>query len=808
MRWVKFFLSFLLTLGILAVLYFPVRTPMPLGSFLNPFQGFWQNATDISAEIETEIDLPGLNQASQVVYDERGVPHIFAPSLTDLSYLQGFVTAKDRLWQMEFQVMAASGRLTEIVGAGAEDRVLNMDRGMRRKGMVYGAEKSLEQINQHPETKRAIESYTAGINAYIQSLEPGQLPLEYKLLNYQPEAWTPLKTCLLVKYMAHNLSFRGNEVAHTHALQRWGQEWFDLLYPEFPYLDDPIIPAETQYNRRIAVPPPELPTPYAPDSLLISQLLPDPPRDLGSNNWAVAGKKSSTGRPLLANDPHLGLNLPSIWYEIQLHTPQFNVYGVSLPGSPGVAIGFNDSIAWGVTNAGVDVIDYYKIEFQNASKESYRYDDKWLPAKEVVETYLLKGGEERYDTVYYTHHGPVLYDENFGDSPVPMAIHWQAHEPSNELLTYLNLMRADNYADYEQAIATYSCPAQNFVFASASGDIAMWQMGKYVNRWDQQGRFVLDGTRPEHDWADFIPWQQHPHQFNPYRGFVSSANQHPTSPLYPYYYNGRFATYRGRRINQLLSEDDTVTLKDMQRFQLDNYSVMAADVLPLMLTELDTLGLTNMQNRALQALKNWDYQYERDLVTPTLFEKWWRDLFLLIWQDEFNDPNIALRWPSSSTTAGLLRDSVQFRFYQTPQDTSLDQRNELISRSFRTAIDTLVSRYPDENDWVWGKRKTTDIRHLSRQIPSFSRLGIPTDGNGEILNATGRSHGPSWRMVVALGPTPEAYGVYPGGQNGNPGSPDYDAFVDDWAAGKYYRLWYMRDASDRRDSVRAAIQYR
>ncbi len=808
MRWVKFFISFLITLGIVAFLYFPLRTPMPLGDFLNPFRGFWQNAPAATPAYEVEQDLPGLTRSAQVVMDERGVPHLFAESMRDLSYLQGYITAQDRLWQMEFQVMAAAGRLTEIVGAGPNERVLNMDREMRRKGLGFGAENALQSINENPETKQAIEAYSEGVNDYIASLEPGQLPIEYKLLHYQPEAWTPLKTCLLVKYMAHNLSFRGNDLAHTQALQRWGTEIFDLLYPEYPYLDDPIIPAETQYNRRIAVPAPPVPEDYRPDSLLIASLLQDPPPDLGSNNWAVNGRKSATGRPILANDPHLGLNLPSIWYEIQLQTPELNVYGVSLPGSPGMPIGFNDSIAWGVTNAGVDVIDYYKIRFQNSAKEAYWYDGNWLPVKQQVEVFKLKDGTERSDTVYYTHHGPVLYDDHFGDSDFPLAIHWQAHVGSNELLTYLNLMRADNYLDYEEAISTYSCPAQNFIFASASGDIALWQMGRYPNRWDQQGRFLLDGSRKDHDWTGYIPWQQHPHQFNPGRNYVSSANQHPTSPLYPYYYNGGFATYRGRRINELLSNDDTVTIRDMQQYQLDNYSVMAADVLPLLLSELDTTRLSSIQQRSFQALRNWNYLYERNLLTPTLFERWWQELYRLIWEDEFRDPRVSLRWPSYSTTAGLLRDSVEFRFYRTPQDTSLNERRELVNQAFRTAIDSLVSQFPDENDWSWGKRKTTDIRHLSRQIDSFGRLALPTDGNGEILNATGRDHGPSWRMVVALGPEPEAYGIYPGGQSGNPGSPDYDAFVDKWVAGEYYRLWFMRNASDRQNPVRAAIQYR
>ncbi|MEL7531686.1 MAG: penicillin acylase family protein, partial [Bacteroidota bacterium] len=379
---------------------------------------------------------------------------------------------------------------------------------------------------------------------------------------------------------------------------------------------------------------------------------------------------------------------------------------------------------------------------------------------------------------------------------------------SNDMKTFLGLMKSKNYTDYETAISTYSCPAQNFVFASVSGDIAIWQMGDYVNRWPEQGRFILDGTRKDHDWQGEIPWQQHPHVFNPREGHVSSANQHPTSPLYPYYYNGRFASYRGRRIKNLLNQNDSLSSADLKAFQLDNHNLMAEDVLPLMLTELDSLPLNPQQVKVKNLLTSWNFDYEGDLVAPSLFEAWWRDLYYLIWQDEFGDAEVALRWPSSSTTVGLLRDSVVQRFYRTPSDTSLKTRTQLVQRSFQTAVDSFFARYPNEDDWLWQKRQGTDIRHLARVVSSFHRAGLPTNGTANALNAITRGHGPSWRMVVELGPQPKAYGIYPGGQSGNPGDKGYDQFIDDWVEGNYYPLWLMRDANDIRDSIQSKVVFK
>ncbi|MEZ4828239.1 MAG: penicillin acylase family protein [Bacteroidia bacterium] len=808
MRWFKLLLSAAISLLLIWALNRPWGTmPFAIGEFINPFTGFWQNAEPANLQAGGQLSIPGLKAPVTVVYDNRRVPHIFAQNNDDLYFAQGYVMARDRLWQMEFQILGASGRLTEILGVGPDSSILKFDRTNRRKGLVYAAERSYEFAQNYPEVMDAAEAYANGVNAWISSLKPADLPLEYKILNYKPQPWTSFNTWILQKYLSNMLAARADDIRNTNALMVWGRNVFDILYPEFAYAEDPIVPADTRWDARTANPKPPVPAEYKPDSILkkpASAFLPQPDPGLGSNNWAVAGSKSVTGNPILSNDPHLGLSLPSIWYEMQLHAPGVNAYGVGFPGGPGVVLGFNDSVAWGSTNAGMDVMDYYRV-ISDEKEEKYFFDGEWRPFTLRLETHTIKGGEAFVDSVKYTHYGPVIFDENFGSQPLPLAINWMAHEQSVDMLFFLKMNRAKNYHDYEEALKYWVCPAQNFVFASRAGDIAIWQMGKYVNKWPQQGRFVMDGTQSVYQWSSFIPSDQQPHSLNPERGFVSSANQHPTSSVYPYYYNGGFEDFRNRRLNQLLSEKEKYGVDDMKNIQLDNYAVFVADILPLMMQEVDTSGFTQMQREAWNLLKAWDYNYDRDQAAPTIFENWWEELYRNIWQDEMDAVGLPVPWPDRSTTIGILRDSAAFTFYKDATDSLKKDRKSLINRSFDRITGKLANDFPSISEWIWSRHKQTDIHHLARVFAPFSRLNIPTNGSGHILNATGNRNGPSWRMVVALGDKVEAWGVYPGGQTGNPGSKDYDAFIDDWANGKYYRIWFMNNKDQDNGSEAARL---
>jgi len=799
MKSAKAFLFVLLAAGLIYALDRNWGSVPALGRLLSPYQGFWQNAEPAEGAPRQTLDLAGTRAEVTVLYDDLGVPHIFASNDHDVYFAQGFVTARDRLWQMEFQTHAAAGRVSEIVG----ERAAELDRFNRRLGMVYGAEQFMKGVEADPQTKAVLQAYTDGINAYIRSLSPATYPLEYKLLGYAPEPWTPLKCALLLKQMTNTLALGNDDAKMTNLLARYGKAVTDDLFPGYPFLESPIIPAGTRWNFT------PLPSPAPPnDSLVGSPLashLPERDASIGSNNWAVGSQKSATGYPILANDPHLTLSLPSIWYQVQLHTPQLNVYGASLPGAPGVIIGFNKDVAWGVTNVGSDVLDLYKIKFKDARKEFYWHDNRWKPVKRRVEVVKVKGRPDVIDTVLYTHHGPVMYQENEKpfrtNFPVGYAARWIGHEVSNDVKCFYFLNRARTYNDYRQALTYYTAPAQNFIFASNQNDIAITPNGKFPLKWKGQGKFLLDGTNPAHDWQGWIPAEQNPHVKNPAQGFVSSANQFSVDPTYPYYLHWEFApTERGRRINDRLTRLQKATPDSLRMLQNDNYNLRAADFLPLMLPAVQPKGLTVSQQQALQLVRSWNYENNAETPAPSIFTVWAGVLRREIWEDDFpTEGQTPMRYPNWDRTLHLLKTDPGSRWIDNVRTPNRRETYaELVNRSFRITVDSLQNMHgPLGAAWGWANHKSTDVRHLIPGLDALSALDVQNGGGSSVVNATTERTGPSWRMVVALGPTPKGYGVYPGGQSGNPGSPYYLNFLETWRKGELSELLFLQSPEEK-----------
>ncbi|SEV87611.1 penicillin amidase [Chitinophaga sp. YR573] len=782
MRLIPFAITAAITIGFIVTLDNKWGSLPPLGRLLSPQEGFWQNATPISKDYNEQLDLPGLKGKTEVWLDDRMVPHIFAENDADAYYVEGYMHARDRLWQMELQIFAASGRLSEILGS----KMLNYDRMQRRKGMIYAAELALKEMEADPTTKTAIESYTAGVNAYINSLTTAELPIEYKLLNYKPEPWTPLNSGLLLKLMAQDLAGAANDLEYTNARRLFSKSDFDLMYPDFGDSIDPIVPAGTHFDPATvkATPPPDSIIRLAGKLLNFKEDKPDP--DNGSNNWAVAGSKTRSGAPILCSDPHLNLSLPSLWYEVQIHTPEMNVYGASLPGAPGVIIGFNDHIAWGVTNGEEDVKDYYQMQFRNGHKQ-YLFNGQYHDATERIEKISIRDSKPYYDTVAYTVWGPVLFDNTFPDTTAGgqyLAMHWKALDPSNELRTFLLLDKAHNYDDYLAALKHYACPAQNFVFATKQGDIAIWHNGQYPLRWKDQGKFIMPGSDSTFAWQGYIPMDQNPHMHNPERAFVSSANQHPADSTYPYNYIGDYDLFRGKRINEVLSAANQITVQDMMQLQNDNMNLFARAAVPLLKKHLTSVSPS--EKPYFKLLSDWNLQNSPDSKGATIFYIFWDQLMNLIWNDDLGT-KMALQMPWEKTTLlWLIRDS-SMHFIDNIETPEKETLSSLVNQAFKITTDS-VQILDSQKILEWGRYRGTDIRHLTRSLPAFSAMHLPTGGGRHIVNATKQTHGPSWRMVVQLSDKTEAYGIYPGGQSGNPGSPFYDNAVQDWVQGKYYLL--------------------
>ena len=789
MKYAKLLFSLVATIGIFYALNSKLGALPPLGKFLSPSTGIWQNETDET--ISGEVFLPGLKEAVTIHYDDQFIPHVFAKNKHDLYKAQGYLTAKHRLWQLEFQTHAAAGRLSEIFGESA----LNYDRTERRRGMGYGADQAIAYMEKYDqETLQFVQDYADGVNAYIDQLDPRDYPVEYKMLGYTPESWSPQKTALLLMYMTKMLAGGDDDLENTNTLRLIGKENFELLFPDFFDINDPVIPKDTDWS---FIDVPQTPSPGN-EAILdtIKETIPKPHPDNGSNNWAVSAAKSATGNPILANDPHLGLNLPSIWFVMQLSTPEYKAFGATIPGALGVISGFNQHIAWGETNATRDVIDWYKIEF-NSNRTQYKYDGNWKDVNLRVEEIKIRGQKAFIDTVLYTHHGPVVYDKNFkSDSEWSgYAMKWVGHEGGNNQKTFIQLNQAKNYDDYVNALKYWNAPAQNFVFASTEGDIALWIQGKFPNKWEGQGKFLLDGSKSENDWQSYIPQAFNAHTKNPARGFVSSANQHPVDEKYPYYvFNDGYETYRNRVINDYFNSKERFSVEDFKALHNNNHNLKAQELVPYMLDKMDASSLTPEEKKIYEEIKAWKFNNDVDEVGPSIWRQWYRQLYNLVW-DEFESEEVAYAKPFTYQTIYLLKNHGNHKFMDRLEtEDQVETAEDLFLLAFKKAAERLLEIKEEEGNYSWVNYKGTYAGHLLQALPAFSRFDIPIGGDRNIVNATSTNHGPSWRMIVEMTSPPTALGIYPGGQSGNPGSKYYDDFIDDWAAGEYRSLNFMQSA--------------
>ncbi len=753
----------------------------PLGAFFSPFHGFWQNAESPRDLQPAELSLRGLTSPVKVVMDDRLVPHIYAGTIMDAYRVQGYLHARYRLWQMDVATRDISGRLSEVLG----ERTLERDLDTRRMGFPRAAEQALERYMQDSTVARLLEAYADGVNQYIAALRPANYPLEFKLLDYAPEPWTPLKTVLMSKAMARTLTVTNYDVENENIRAVYGDSLFADLFP--PSLDQPapVHPDPLAFRQADpgAVPAASAIGFQGPGSGYTD---PSDAPSFASNNWAIAPALSATGHPILCNDPHLSLSLPSIWYENHLSWNQGAVYGVSLLGIPGVIIGFNDQVAWGITNGGQDVADWLRITWADAGRDNYLLDGAPRSVELRVEHIGVRGAEDIVDTVRYTTWGPVARSSGEAD----LAFRWSGHytDHSAEMKTFMLLNAAANYEEYLDAIEHFPSPIQNVVFASADGDIALKSQGLWPLRSDESGLFVADGSRSASSWNGWIPSAERPISYNPERGYVSSANQHSTGPGYPHIYFGSFEEFRGRVLNRYLEIGFRMDNKYMADLQNNNHLLLAEEALPLMLGLLDSAALDTEQRAILDTLRAWNYRCDPQLQAPSYFEHWLKSLERLSFEEFRADSTRPMRIPGKYRLIQLLAHDPEHIIFDNIHTAGVrETAAEVVSEAWSVAWDSLAT-CREAGGCPWHQLLNVRVPHLAR-IPAFSVENIYMGGHKHALNATRGDYGPSWRMIVELTPKgPRAQGVYPGGQSGNPGSRYYATGIDAWSKGRYYDL--------------------
>jgi len=761
------------------------------------------------------IRVDGLEAEASIVRDSWGIPHIYASSPHDLFFAQGYVHAQDRFWQMEFWRRQGSGTLSEILG----ESTLDIDRFLRTVGWHRTAAEELRRMS--AEDLALLQAYSDGVNAYI-STHRKRLGLEFTMLGltgvkFEPQPWEPLHTITWAKAMAWDLGGnRSAELLRAQIAAKLGPSAIETLIPPYPE-DYPVI---------VPHPLAEATLDAVPDVAFEVNFLGEGD-GLGSNNWVISGERTETGTPLLANDPHLGIQMPSIWYEVGLHCEPvgpdcaINVAGTSFAGVPGVIIGHNDYIAWGVTNLGPDVQDLFIEKVNPENPNQYEYQGEWLDMEIVREEIMVAGDDEPVVVdVRITRHGPIINDvaggpaEEWSFGWQPLAFSWTALQPGTLVHSILMLDQASNWDEFREALSYWDVPSQNFVYADVEGNIGYQAPGRIPIRAAGDGSMPVPGWSGEYEWVDYIPFDELPRAFNPAEGYVVTANHAVVGSNYPYFLTNDWAPgFRARRIVELVEADSSLSLQDIQVIQGNSSPIYAEDILPHLLVLPATGSGASDERRlaeALELLRAWDGRSGRESAGAALFEAFHLHLVDLTFGDELGDQLLErARGNLRVALVNLLEEenSPWFDDVTTPQ---VETRDEILLRALEGAVDELTETLGRNMDkWSWGELHTASFENQSLGQSGigfieamFNRGPVEVDGTGYTINATGYSTSdpytvssvPSYRQIIDLGDFTRSVSMHTTGQSGHPYHKHYDDMIDPWRNIEYHpMLWERAD---------------
>jgi penicillin amidase len=760
-------------------------------------------------QTEGEIRLDGLQAPVEVYRDSWGIPHLYAANPHDLFFAQGFVHAQDRFWQMEFQRRIGSGRLSEVLGPSA----LSSDRFIRTVGWHRTAAAELEMLD--AETRSMLEAYAEGVNAYLSTTSQSRLGLEFVMLRLigtevTIEPWTPLNTMTWTKIMAWDLS--GNmdsELLRARIVARLGTPALAELMP--PYADDMpvIVPHPLTAASLEAIPQTAL------DVGVFGR-----GSDIGSNSWVVAGSRTATGMPLLANDPHLGIQMPSIWYEIGLHCETvdtdcpYDVVGSSFPGSPGVVLGHNAHIAWGATNLAPDVQDLFVERINPDNPNQYEVDGEWVDM-EIVREEIRVAGEDEPVVVFarITRHGPIINDVVGGEEEEwmygwePLALSWTALEPGTVVRAIGLLDRAQNWDDFQEALSYWDVPSQNFVYADVEGNIGYQTPGRIPIRARGDGTMPVPGWGSDYEWTGTIPYDALPRAFNPEEGYIVTANNAVVGPEFPYFLSADWNPgFRAERIVELIEADDSLTVPEMQAIQGDSTPTWARRVLPYV------VALSSEEPRlveAIELLRAWDGRAHRDSAAAALFESFHLHLAARTFEDELGESLFGrVETRAMASLPDLLANPASLWFDDVDTAEVREQRDDVLLLGLSDAVEELTEHLGrNMAGWRWGDLHTATFENASlgqsgiRPVEMlFNRGPAEADGALHTVNNTAYSPGepyavaavPSYRQIIDLQDLTRSVSMHTTGQSGHPFHPHYDDMIDPWRNVQYHRMLWTR----------------
>ncbi|MEK6300666.1 MAG: penicillin acylase family protein [Acidobacteriota bacterium] len=772
------------------------------------------------AQTSGRIELDGLQKPVEVIRDRWGVPHIYAETQEDLFFAQGFVAAQDRLWQMEIWRRTGEGKLAEVLGESAVER----DKFARL--MRYRGNMEAEWQSYAPDAKQIIESFVRGVNAFIETSRD-RLPIEFELTGIKPEPWTP-EVCLtrMAGYvMTRNASA---EVLRAQLVKRFGPEKVDLWIETDPFkkVEVPAGLDLTGIDEKILAGAKAASTPvsFSGGASATSSLAGDGEtlaqiearsRTEGSNNWVVSGALSATGKPILANDPHRPILLPSLRYMVHLVGPGWNVIGAGEPTLPGVAAGHNERIGFGFTIVGIDQQDLYVEQIRPNFPTVYRFKDKWLRMRVEHEKIKVKGRAEPIDVeLKFTRHGPVIYEDP--DLDRAYALKWIGSEPGSAgYLASLSLNRAKNWPEFLKALERWKVPSENLVYADVDGNIGWQAAGAAPVRRGWSGLLPVPGDSGRYEWDGFLPLSELPRAYNPAKNFIATANHKVIPEGYKHEINFEWAApYRFNRIEEVLGKSAKFTVEDFKRLQHDEASLPARELVPLLKGRL--AGFPIHIQQAGRLLLRWDRVLAKDSAGAAIYEMWIQKLGVT-----FAD-RILPAEARGKVGSGVLFTTM-IRALKNP-DAKLFGANAqgkarlLVAMSFADAVRELRARFgPDMKKWRWSDLHVAEFKHplstddATRSV--FDLKSVARGGDGNTVNATSgpkfiQRAGASFREILDLSDWDNSVAINVPGQSGQPTSPHYADLLPLWVEGKYFPMLFSREKVEKNAAERLVLEPR
>ena len=779
-------------------------------------------------QLEGAIQVAGLSAPVEVLRDARGVPHLRASSLQDLFFAQGYVTAQDRLWQMDLSRRLAEGELSGVFG----ERTLGLDLENRTLGFRQVSQRTLAELS--PEARAPLTAYANGVNAFIAS-HRDRLPLEFLLLNYQPRPWGESDSLGVALNMVKTLNTTWRtDLMRERIRAKLGSELSADLFPDHSPLDEPVAELSATPGRM----PKKTASPSADGSfrgvpqarddeesrtfvtfrarflaslgmtedvqLGMTREVDDPTLaallsaggdrnpGLGSNNWVVSGAHTQSGKPLLANDPHLDHSVPSVWYMIHLKAPGLNVIGVSLPGLPLVTIGHNEKIAWGMTNTGPDVQDLYTESFDSGAPNRYLHNGAWVDAEVRDEVVKVRRKRDYRFTVKVARHGPIVAHPGGRD----LALQWTALEP-HALSALFNAVSkiglAQNWEMFTAALRDYTGPMQNFVYADTDGNIGYYAAAWVPIRKQGTGAVPMPGSTDDYDWTGYIPFEDLPHSYNPSSGIIATANGRVVPDDYPYFITSDWESpFRTARIFQLLRAGKALTVDDMLRIQTDIVTLEDSWLAgQLLKADFHHHPQDPEAQHAISLLRHWDGEARMDSAATLVCEVTRQALLERILKPKLGDDLSGYHWGMSTTFLENVLANNWTRWLPRG-DSSFE---ETLIKSLEEGVKQIPSRVGSRSHdaWKWGNTIPLTFYHpLGQGFPLLGRLldvgPFPQAGTATTVKATTTRHGPSMRMVVDLSTLDHSVQNITLGESGQVFSPYYQDQFEAWYNGRSFPM--------------------